>query len=295
MITKYLHNMKQKIPTLMLGIASMLASCSQNDEVLQSDNNTGKLQTVTITATLEDGMTTRATPNTSETDATVTRCFMEVVENGTTIERQSVEGSGSFSFSTYLEPRGNYTFYFWADGGSSYYTVNGGLDNITLPDGTAPSIAYRGETSWKNGNSTNMDVMLTHAVAKVSLRTTTTIYQAQTVSMTVPSYTVYNARTGSTTGENPTDFDYTFSGDVPGTSEESGFVCSAYSLVPTGGTTWDIDLRYASQPERTQTSVPVAPNQNTSLVGDLYHLGLQNLTFTVDTESKWTDTTHNFQ
>lgn len=308
MITKYLHNMKQKIPTLMLGIAAMLASCSQNDEVLQSHNNTSELQTVTITATLEDGMTTRATPNTSEADDAVNRCFMEVAETsmGQTTPTYSLQNAssnnGSFSFTINLNPNSEYTFYFWADGGSSYYTVGSDLENITLStNAEAPGIAYRGTTTWNETiTGQRINVTLTHAVAKVSLHTTSDVEEGAVVKMTVPSYTAYNARTGSAitgTGINPTPYSYSYTlpNDIDGAASPGSFVCSAYSIMPSSGEAVNITLQYDDQPEALQTSIPLAPNRNTRLVGDLFNLGTTQITFDVSTDGRWNDQDTNFQ
>ena len=302
--------MKVKFSTLMLGIAAMLASCSQNDEVLQSDNNTGELQTVTITATLEDGMTTRATPNTNEADDAVNRCFMEVAETptGQTAPtyslQQTTNENGSFSFTINLNPNSEYTFYFWADGGSSNYTVGSDLENITLStNAEAPGIAYRGTTTWnKTITGQRINVTLTHAVAKVSLRTTSDVEEGAVVLMTVPSYTAYNARTGSAitgTGINPTptpySYSYTLPNDIDGAASPGSFVCSAYSIMPSSGEAVNITLQYDDQPEAPQTAVPLAPNRNTRLVGDLFNLGTTQITFDVSTDGRWNDQNANFQ
>ena len=61
--------MKRKLSILMLGIAVMLASCSQDENTLQTHE---KGKTVTFTATLDGNMKLRATRATDPTAVSYT-------------------------------------------------------------------------------------------------------------------------------------------------------------------------------------------------------------------------------
>ena len=71
--------MNRKLSTLMLAAAALLASCSQDDALQNTENTNEGLKPMTITASLPtDGMQTRAEGDDSG-DATATRCYMQIL------------------------------------------------------------------------------------------------------------------------------------------------------------------------------------------------------------------------
>lgn len=131
--------MNKKIAFWMLGFATMLASCSQ-DEVLQSND---KQSTVTITAQLDNGIKTRAS---YAEDDEVQRCILEVQEVNGEEKGEIYEGvagaDNTYTFNLTLKDGQKYDFLFWADDNASYDTESG-LASIAVKEGK-PGIAYFG-------------------------------------------------------------------------------------------------------------------------------------------------------
>ena len=110
-------NMKRRM-TLMLGVAAMLASCSQDDALQNTVNNNEGLKPLTITASLPTGgMQSRA-----EGDAAAARCYVQILDkdgnpladgNSEPIEMDS--NGDTFTTLVYLNGNEIYDFLFWAD------------------------------------------------------------------------------------------------------------------------------------------------------------------------------------
>ena len=297
--------MKVKISALMLGMAAMLASCSQSDDLLQSEqtNTSDGLKAVTITATLpEDGMITRSV--TADKDDKVARCLLQVlVENGMDAQGNPVyvsasgdlkgvkemipNGTNSYTLSgIYLNDSYNYKFLFWADGGSGYTVTD--LKNVTLTDTeAAPGIAWQGYATW-GGQSTGSSVSadLHHAVAKVTLMTTTDLNAGTPVSITIPTvYTAFDVNAGTVVqGATVTNKVYdTTTSAITATSDEPYEVFSFYALVAENVQDIVIANDFNSNETSTTKTVedaPLGPNKHTTLQGDVRNLGLTDVTFT---------------
>lgn len=292
------ERMKAKAMMLFVLLAAGFASCSQ-DDVLQGtvNNNPEGLQPVTLSVALPDeGMQTRATAYGNETDELPTRCFMEIWTGTKMVshdEQTRGTGSATFSFSAYLDPKQTYTFYFWADDGTSYAVTDGDLSRIAVADGKVVGIAYRGTTMWSNDMSPAISATLTHAVGKLTLKTTGAVNTGNKITMQVPSYTQYNARektygTGAA-DETPSTLTYTCTTTKEITGTAAGeYVCHVYTLMPDETTT--VNLRYNEQSAKEVTNVPLAPNRHTILVGDVAHLGLTTATLTATIDEDWAGT-----
>ena len=118
----------------MLGMAAMLASCGQ-DEL----GGTRTDSAVTITATVDNGMGTRASTYGTD-DVTVDQCLLEVYDAaGSTLVAQAegVQGAqeGTFTFTVGgLDPETEYDFLFWADNKAAA-AYAGNLKERKLADG----------------------------------------------------------------------------------------------------------------------------------------------------------------
>lgn len=300
--------MKVKFSTLMLGIATMLASCSQSDDLLQSEqtNTSDGLKAVTITATLpEDGMITRSVK--ADKDDEVNRCLLQVLvyDKNTDsyvpasgdlkdVKEMIPNGTNSYTLSgIYLNDSYNYKFLFWADGGSGYTVTD--LKNVTLTDiEAAPGIAWQGSALWSDqSKSATISADLHHAVAKVTLMTTTDLDAGTPVSINIPEvYTAFNVETGNVTGTaigHGREYS-TMTTNIDVTTEEPyKEVFSFYALVAerlqyiviandrnssnTGTTKW--------------VEVPLGPNKHTTLQGDVRNLGLIDVSFTANIITDW--------
>ena len=120
--------MNRKLSTLMLAAAALLASCSQaaallascsqNDELQNTVNDNEGLKPMTISVSLPEGMTTRATASDDATDA---YCFVQILaEDGqdladghSAVQGMSKTGNG-YTATVYLNGNETYNFLFWA-------------------------------------------------------------------------------------------------------------------------------------------------------------------------------------
>ena len=155
--------MRRKLSILMLGIAVMLASCSQSEEMLQ----TGHTDTVTFTASLENGMSLRPAKTrgvTDPTDETITRAVLEIYDAQDEPVGNRIEGiinGDEISFTALLERGESYTCLFWADGGEGTYDIT---DLKAIARGANPTIAYYAKEEI-TASDVALNVTLTHAVA----------------------------------------------------------------------------------------------------------------------------------
>lgn len=293
--------MKKNLFIGMLGIAAMLASCSQDEGLAQGA--TDGLKAVTVAVNLEDaGSYARSrslVPNTAEADAAVTRCYMEVIEKGVSTQLVSMAGDqdSGFTATLTLNPANDYRFLFWADGGEDCYTVTDEagkrLQDITVADDAAVSVAYQYATVWDKGST--VEANLTHAVAKVSVRTTTSL-DGGTLTLTLPTYTGYNVGgdTDKLLGdETSQEYSMTLTDPITVTDTDANADALVFSCYVLYDGTDDLNLTYVKTPDTmcpaTIYNVPLKPNQHTILLGDVANLGLISTTFTANISSDWED------
>lgn len=265
-----------------LSIVAILTSCNQNEDVLQ--NVADELSTVTIVAGFSDEMQTRASYN--EDDA-ADRCILEVRDaDGALVgEQYTATGAGPYTFTVKLKVGEKYNYLLWADNGSSYTATD--LTNITVAEGKIPGIAYHGKL--EDQEASNMDITLTHAVAKVTLQTTGNVEADKALSVVMPMWSAFDVSKG-TKKEGATQSDVTVSyttqaidNATTGAPQE---VLSFYALV-------EQDLVNASVSyngnSTTIENVPVQPDFRTVLKGDVGNVGVQTGTITVSLDADWGD------
>lgn len=279
--------MRKTISLWMLGIVAMLASCSQ-DETLQ-DATSHKSMT-TITATISDGMKTRATPASDDELAAIQRCKLVVYNAGVTTGEpvKSAEGTregNNFTFSLDLD-EGNYDFYCWADDGTSY-NLDNGLESITVATtDNKPGIAHEGKVlSQKSGES--VTIPLQHAVAKVVLQTTANITADKSASVTVQTHTGYSVFDGKVAASTSSITETKAIATTDATTDNPVDVLSFYVLVdkdeePQASVTvayGDDDIEVAN--------VPIKADCRTVLKGDLTALAFPETTVTATLDQIW--------
>lgn len=277
--------MKKYFPILMLGIAAMLTSCSQ-EEMLQDATNHSRI--TTVTATISDGMKTRADA-TSEELAAITRCKLVAYAKGETTnpvadETVNVQNNNSFTFNLDLD-EGEYDFYCWADDGSSYNLENG-LENITVAEGKNPSIAHEGKITANSGSQ--VEITLKHAVAKVVLATTKDIAADKSASVTVQTYSGYNVFTESVTGNPESLSKIVTTTATAGASEEGpAEVLSFYVLVDKDEEPQaSVTVAYDGD-EIDVANVPIKADCRTILKGDLTALAYPETAVTATLDADW--------
>ena len=278
----------------MLGLLLALASCSQSEELPQTDNGR---KTVTFTAQPDYGLNTRAV--TDPKDNKPTRAILEVYDkNGklmdSRLETTNLE-NGGFSFTLELETTEQYDCYFWAD--DNDYNVTDLADITYNADADMKkTIAFSARLTDFTPSLDAKTVTLKHAVAKIVVKETGTLADGDEIgiSFTCPGYS-YNLKTNTYTeaaGSSKTiDLPHTAAADA-----NTGDLLSAYLLVPADGVTVDgVGLSYTSSdlpqgdPFTTQlTNVPFKANYRTIFTGHFPDLDNQaRQSFSVSMNTEW--------
>ena len=276
--------MKAKRTFWMLGIAAMLASCS-NEDVLQETNDSAK-NVVTFTATLDEGMKTRA--DVPDDNAGVDRAIVEVYADAAATQKvgERVEVSkgtdGKFTFSIpNLNAGQQYTFLFWAYNSRANDFSYTDLKNIKKNYPQISSVAYSLSTTLTPEEISQSGVQLKHAVAKITMQTTVALTTSDEIWLHCPGYESFNVLTNSGTGASTIinfracnnfsagemmRWDYLF-----GTEE-----------------TQTLSIEYSGRPtKKVLTNVPVNPNKHIILKGDYASIGLTNANFSVTLDEDW--------
>ena len=221
-------------------------------------------QTVTVTLSLED-FRTRAISETDDDE--ISRLLMQVIDNGNKGTAESLPLSdGTASTTLKLYPSHKYTFLFWADGGSYAATD---LTAVTLKSeltGTQAGIAYAACVDW-DGSSTAIDATLTHAVSKVTLKTTSKVWADNELTLTVPqTCNGYNVQAGTPAG-NPAEYahSHTPQSNVEGTEDDPKELFSFYVLAPDASQ----DLTVGSNGETVTVSANLSGGKHFVLKGNL--------------------------
>lgn len=282
--------MKVKLTTLMLGMAAMLASCSQDDGLLQTTvNDKDGLIPVVLSVTLPgEGMKTRAVSETE--DEAVKNAYLEILvkNNGAYetitegklagVKPMNKGGEGNFTLSdVYLDPNTEYRFLFWADNATT-----GAPESLTNVPYKGNSIAFAAALNWDG--AANIEATLLHVVAKVTLKTTTAVGDKSKVSLTLPeAYTAYNVSEGRVTGISGA---YIFTPTAADAVAKDAEVFSFYALVQENTQTVTIaNGDYTKE----VSNVPLAPDKRTVIKGDVDNIGLTSTTFSVSLDDKWAD------
>ena len=238
----------------------LLAACHSDDnEPVPTDEDP---QTVTLS--LED-FRTRAISETDDDE--ISRLLMQVIDNGNKGTAESLPlNDGTATTTLKLYPSHKYTFLFWADGGSYAATD---LTAVTLKSeltGTQAGIAYAACVDW-DGSSTAIDATLTHAVSKVTLKTTSKVWADNELTLTVPqTCNGYNVQAGTPAG-NPAEYahSHTPQSNVEGTEDDPKELFSFYVLAPDASQ----DLTVGSNGETVTVSANLSGGKHFVLKGNL--------------------------
>lgn len=287
--------MRKNISIWMLGIAAMLASCSQ-EEILQ--DATSHKNVTTITATVSDGMKTRATPASDEELAAIHRCKLVVYAEGETtnpVAEQTVreQSNNSFTFTLDLD-EGNYDFYCWADDGTSY-NLDNGLGSITVATttGNKPGIAHEGKVlAQKSGEP--VTIPLQHAVAKVVLQTTADITADKPASVTVQTHTGYSVFDEKVTASTSSITETKAIATTGATEANPTEVLSFYVLVDKDEEPQaSVTVAYGDDKIKV-ANVPIKADCRIVLKGDLTSLAYPETTVTATLDTDWDEETKGF-
>ncbi len=287
--------MKNRIYIGMLGLLLALASCSQSEELPQTDNGR---KTVTFTAQPDYGLNTRAVNDPK--DNKPTRAILEVYDKSgklmdSRLETTNLE-NGGFTFTLELETTEQYDCYFWAD--ANDYNVTDLADITYNADADMKkAIAFSARLENFTPSLDAKTVTLKHAVAKMVVKETGTLADGDEIgiSFTCPGYS-YNLKTNTYTeaaGSSITiDLPHTAAADA-----NTGDLLSAYLLVPADGVTVDgvglsytpKDLPVGEAPFTTQlTNVPFKANYRTVFTGHFPDLDNQaRQSFSVSMNTEW--------
>lgn len=286
----------------------LLASCSQDDGLVSTDGAADGLVPVTLSVTADNSVITRANDNTD--DHAPTRCFVQVCDgqgnpftSGDFASAKKMDGKGNGTFSldgVYLHPTTDYVFLFWADNApEGAADVPTDLTKVTyVKDRIA--FAKRSEVWRYDGTNAAISETLNHVVAKVTLKTTSSLAVNSTVTVTVPTtYTTYNVSNmgtqQSSLGGESKNTQFALQVPSPGItgSAEGTKVFSFYALVaestPTLNISYSDPSSFITTNDGDVPSVPLGPNKHTTLVGDVLYIGLQTVTFKASVDEDWTD------
>ena len=283
-------NIKRNIFAV-LAAAVLLASCSQDE--LMTDTGHDGLVPVTLSAAVGDGVQTRATPD----DGEARRCMIQILEKNeeewqnaiTNLKsnpasmNKSVSDPSQFVIDVMLNPNKEYTFLFWADEDNGSYVVTD-LQTVRLAEDKSTSIAWQGKTTWDKTKSTTISAELTHAVAKVTLHSTTAVENERPfVLFNLTEYNGFNVLAGTANGDIVTP------GHEGTGTGISGDLLSFYALVKSENQ----ELKLTSGEGGGVVSipnVPLAPNTHVILRGDVDGAGWTTVNFTASVQTTWGST-----
>ena len=263
---------------LMLGVAAMLASCSQEDALRDTVNDNEGLRPMTITATLPaDGMASRAGG-----DAAVARCYAQVLADdgseladGNSDPRLMELRDGVYTTTVYLKADETYDFLFWADTETATgQNAPASLTAVAYANGQ--TIAWAGKTEDAMWSAEGVSATLEHVVTRVTVRTTTEFAVDGTHPLTVKVPTVYgtyNVAAGKAEGgAEPNGYTFNAAAGTYGAGEEAG-----HFYVLGDGLNQTLVLHYdgpLGNPMKSISDVPLAANTHVTLSGDIYNSGL---------------------
>lgn len=275
----------------MLAAAVLLASCSQ-DEVMTDTGHDG-LVPVTLSAAVGDGVQTRATEGEAK------RCVIQILEKngdgwsdaiGLGLEKNPIDmepdvnNPAQFTLTgVLLNPDKEYTFLFWADEGKDFYDASD-LENVKIENGNATNIAWQGKATWDKTEGSTITAELTHAVAKVTLQSTTAVASGRKfVLSNLTEYNGFDVMNGTANGDIVTP------GHKGTGTGASGDLLSFYALV----TDENQELKLTSGEGGGVVSisnVPLAPNTHVILKGNVQDAGWTTVNFTTSVETTWDST-----
>ena len=261
----------------MLGIAAMLASCSQNEELF-SDKGNNTVQQVTFTLATDEKPQTRAT-----TDGL--RYVVAVYdEAGTTeVKQETTFENNSF---TIMLPPGTYKCLFWADYGSTNYdtTDSTSVKELKSTEADANAEAFYANQSVKVSNGNQVNVTLNRAVAKVILRETD-VLEPGSMTVTYSRPLSFNVADGTTTGTESDTKTLSIANEIQGTTDSPVEIGSFYVLASADEADLDNFITKYNEEEKTISNVPVQANYQTYITGK--YGAKVNQQFLIDVNTTW--------
>ena len=261
----------------MLGIAAMLASCSQNEELF-SDKGNNTVQQVTFTLATDEKPQTRAT-----TDGM--RYVVAVYdEAGTTeVKQETTFENNSF---TILLPPGTYKCLFWADYGSTNYDATDLtiVKELKSTEADANAEAFYANQSIKVSNGNQVNVTLNRAVAKVILRETD-VLEPGSMTVTYSRPLSFNVADGTTTGTESDTKTLSIANEIQGTTDSPVEIGSFYVLASADEANLDNFITKYNEEEKTISNVPVQANYQTYITGK--YGAKVNQQFLIDVNTTW--------
>lgn len=261
----------------MLGIAAMLASCSQNEELF-SDKGNNTVQQVTFTLATDEKPQTRAT-----TDGL--RYVVAVYdEAGTTeVKQETTFENNSF---TILLPPGTYKCLFWADYGSTNYDATDltSVKELKSTEADANAEAFYANQSIKVSNGNQVNVTLNRAVAKVILRETD-VLEPGSMTVTYSRPLSFNVADGTTTGTESDTKTLSIANEIQGTTDSPVEIGSFYVLASADEANLDKFITKYNEEEKTISNVPVQANYQTYITGK--YGAKVNQQFLIDVNTIW--------
>lgn len=261
----------------MLGIAAMLASCSQNEELF-SDKGNNTVQQVTFTLATDEKPQKRAT-----TDGL--RYVVAVYdEAGTTeVKQETTFENNSF---TILLPPGTYKCLFWADYGSTNYDATDltSVKELKSTEADANAEAFYANQSIKVSNGNQVNVTLNRAVAKVILRETD-VLEPGSMTVTYSRPLSFNVADGTTTGTESDTKTLSIANEIQGTTDSPVEIGSFYVLASADEANLDKFITKYNEEEKTISNVPVQANYQTYITGK--YGAKVNQQFLIDVNTIW--------
>lgn len=260
--------------------ALFFAACSEDDALTPSVPGGGDdegLQTYTLTAGVdytiaevgggdaaEYAADTRATAN---EDDKPTRFYAQAVDGtgGSADPSAVVEGKenadGKYEFTFQLYSGREYTYLFWADNAPTETAVPADLRNVAYTIGTVAFAAKESGTP----DAVTKNITLTHAVTKVTLRSTTeaALTFSKEVSLATTCATTYNVQNLAAAASTQQTYTATLTGS---SIVQNGEALSCY-LIPASDEQ-DVTVG-ANLLTQTIASVPLVPDTHVTLQGDL--------------------------
>ena len=249
-------------------VALLAASCSQ-DELLEDGGDTpvtGQTQTYTFTVSPDivmEGDAKTRTP-TATTDDQPTRCYMQVYDAaGGTKVTDPIPGTSSsdnYTFTVKLASNAEYTYLFWADNAETSIT------DLTAVSYTAGTVAFAYRTKGAPEEVTGKTVSLKHAVAKLTLQTTTetSAEAGEAVRVTATCASSYNVADPANSEFSQQTLVKTFEGPTNVAANKE--VASFYLIPNDEAQSVDVEFHLLKQ---SIESVPLAANAHVTLQGDL--------------------------
>lgn len=264
---------------LMLGIAAMLASCSQNEELF-TDKGNNTVQQVTFTLATDEKPQTRAT-----TDGL--RYVVAVYDEAGTTEVKQETIFENNSFTMLLTP-GTYKCLFWADYGSTNYDAADltSVKDLKSTEADANAEAFYASQSVEVSNGNQVNVTLNRAVAKVILRETD-VLEPGSMTVTYSRPTSFNVADGTTTGTESDTKTLSIENEIHGTTDSPVEIGSFYVLASANEANLDnFSTKYNEEEKKTISNVPVQANYQTYITGK-YGGAKINQQFLIDVNTTW--------